>query len=65
MRSIGKVKIKKLKKVVHEMYEKNHDVTDDQVIAALPNEWFDTWEMAWQEIHMLVHDELNNIIIPR
>lgn len=31
---------------------------EESIIASLPLEWWDTWEMADQEIHRLVSDEI-------
>jgi hypothetical protein len=58
MRSIGKVKIKKLKKIIADMYAVNHNVTDQEVLDQIPSNWYDTWESAWSEINRLVSDEL-------
>lgn len=64
-RTIGKVKIKKLKQICKEElrktcnffggtdYKKMHDSTVNRV----PSEWFDTWEMADQEIERIINDE--------
>jgi hypothetical protein len=61
MRSIGKVKIKKLKAIVGKVFAKDLSADEEDVIEMVPAEWFDTWEMAWQEIHQIVSDELMNL----
>jgi len=61
MRSIGKRNIDKLKKIMHDMWAKNYNVTEDEIIEALPVEWWDTWESADSEIRRLVHDFLNKL----
>ena len=66
MRSVGKVNIKKLKKIVAEEIKKHTTVwggTDYQSIeeavkARIPDEWYDIWESAWSEIERLIGDEL-------
>jgi hypothetical protein len=61
MRSIGKVKIKKLKRIVAEEFAKDRYISNEYVITKVPTEWFDIWEMAYQEIHRIVYDELMNL----
>lgn len=61
MRSIGKVKIRKLKKLTADMWKKNNHVSENEVICNVPFEWFDTWESAWSEIHRIVGDELRDL----
>jgi len=61
MRSIGKVKIKKLKAIVAKVYDNDMSCGEDDVIAEVPTEWFDLWEGAWSEIHRIVGDELSNL----
>ena len=61
MRSIGKKNIDKLKKIMHDMWAKNYNITEDEIIEALPVEWWDTWESADSEIRRLVHDFLNKL----
>jgi len=77
MRSIGKWKIKKLKKIIHEEYNKkprfgrpwmsrdNYQTLVDTINERIPEEWYDTWESAWSEIDRLVRDELTNLIYGR
>ena len=57
-RSIGKVNVKKLKKIVADEWAKNNDVTVEAIEDLLPEEWYDTWESAHDEIRRLVYDEL-------
>lgn len=71
-RTIGKIKIKKLKekviKVIEE--EKNNlfgmDVSwvtvREKVEDRIPVEWFDTWESAWAEMHNIIEDTISDYI---
>ena len=65
MRSIGKVKIKKLRKIVAEEFQRvEGDRRMDtygmniriRAVARVPSEWYDTWESAWSEIPRLIDD---------
>ncbi len=66
MRSIGKIKIRKLNKIIDGVWKDNKNALipmrayqlEESIIAMLPLEWWDTWEMADQEIRRLVSDEL-------
>jgi len=59
MRSIGKRWIKEVKRLV-DVAKKNGFENimqiQDYVRTELPEEVFDTWEMAYQEINGIVHD---------
>ena len=67
-RTIGKVKIKKLKELVNKVIEEEHDnlfnmdisknAVEEKVIDRVPEEWFDIWESAWSEINRIVQDEI-------
>jgi hypothetical protein len=57
-RTIGKVKIRKLKCIVTEMWTKNRNVSEEEIINALPPDWWDTWESADSEIRRIVSDTL-------
>jgi hypothetical protein len=57
-RTIGKINIKKLKQVVMDKWKKNHNVSEEEVIDALPPSWWSIWEMADQEIRGFVDDAL-------
>lgn len=67
MRSIGKIKIKKLNKMIKEEIEiakkdfccTDYNIVEDNVKAQIPEDWYDTWEMAYQEINMLISDEIS------
>ena len=75
MRSIGKWKIKKLKAICKEELDKAYkdeswrlrtnaytlamDV-EKAIRDRIPAEWYDTWEMAYQEIDRLVDDFIND-----
>lgn len=67
MRSIGKKRIAKLNTVIDEFW-KNRDksapfyLLEEQIIDALPADWWDTWEMADQEIRRIVYDTLSEKI---
>ena len=69
MRSIGKVKIKKLKAIIKEEFDNaksnslmgftsgiDHKKLDQTVLDRIPVEWFDTWESAYSEIHNIIDD---------
>ena len=61
MRSIGKVNIKKLKKIVEEEYKRHQNNCRERIEARIHAEhedWYDSWESAWSEIERLVDDEL-------
>lgn len=69
MRSIGKVKIKKLKKLVADTiveakrigpYDLDWMDVKNAVEAKIPAEWYDTWECAWSEIERLTDDFIND-----
>jgi hypothetical protein len=55
MRSIGKVNIKKLNKIIEEEV-KRPEIADvkDRIEARIPSEWYDIWESAWSEIERLI-----------
>jgi len=57
MRSIGKVKIKKLRQIVQDEMKKNPHITCNMIIHTLPPEWFDIWEGAHSEITNIILDE--------
>jgi hypothetical protein len=61
-RTIGAWNVKKLKTTVSDMWKKNHNVDEEQIVAALPSEWWDTWEMADQEIRRIIDDELTKLV---
>lgn len=73
MRSIGKIKIKKLKEIIKEEFDLelkkatfkssiDHSELDDNIKRRLPEDWFDTWEMAWSEINRVIDDEVWKLI---
>ena len=69
MRSIGKVKIKKLCKIVYEecnrqggRYPYDYTKVRENIKARIPSEWYDTWESAWSEIERLVEDFIHSHI---
>jgi len=65
-RSIGKIKIKKLQAMVQknyditksEFYMFNHQEFTNRMRKDIPSEWYDIWEMAYQEINRVVGDKL-------
>ncbi len=57
-RTIGKVKEKKLKQMILDMWLKNHNVSSEEIFDKVPDDWFETWEMAYQEIQGIIYDEL-------
>lgn len=67
MRSIGKVKIKKLKALVKETAKDFEPLSmtsyqlSDAVKHKIPDYWYDTWEGAWAEIEGLVSDFINDL----
>lgn len=70
MRSIGKVKIKKLNKIIHKEVIKeskktnntlsvmDFNIVEDNVKAKIPEDWYNIWESAWAEINRLINDEM-------
>lgn len=66
MRSIGAWKIKKLKAIVLDTFNKNQQSTASMIIdkikAQIPNDWYETWECAWSEINRLIDDYIGNLI---
>lgn len=72
MRSIGKVNIRKLSKIVQEEMDKRYikgalayfhpwnAKSKEAIIARIPSEWYDIWESAYTEIHRLVDDMMFN-----
>jgi len=70
MRSIGKVNIKKLNKMVAEeikkrtapygIFEGNYADVRSAVKENIPEEWYDIWESAYSEIERLIDDAINN-----
>jgi hypothetical protein len=74
MRSIGKVKIKQLKKIVSQEYNKDFGAGKygasayeciERIRESIPGEWFDIWESAWSEIDRLINDEFNRLYYKR
>jgi len=72
VRSIGKVRIKKLKAIVQEEakgidagsrfhYYGEYAVLVSRIRERIPEEWYDTWEMATQEIDRIMCDFINEI----
>jgi len=57
-RSIGKVNIKKLNKIILDEWTKNNDVAEDEITEKLPTEWWDTWESADSQIRRIIYDQL-------
>ena len=68
MRSIGKVKIKKLKQIIEDdlrslpetPFWTNPDLrgVKDRVWEKVPSEWLDTWEGAYSEIERIICDTI-------
>lgn len=73
MRSIGKVKIRKLKKIIAEEYNvkdlylerRPFSVIRASILDRLPLEWWDTWECADSEIRRVIEDEINRLTYRR
>ena len=61
-RTIGKDNLSKLRIITRKMWLVDHNVSEDTVCNALPAEWFEVWEAAWQEIHREVWDTLSSDI---
>lgn len=61
MRSIGKVRIKNLKTIVMNAFDNDRYVTEEDIVAMLPESWWDTWESADAEIRRIIGDELSNL----
>lgn len=70
MRSIGKWKIKKLRKIFDDVCYEERDnpfveyirwqVVRERVNRRIPEEWYDTWECAWSEIDRLIEDMISD-----
>jgi len=60
-RTIGAIKIKKLKALTTEMWKRNHDVSEDEIIDKIPSDWWETWESADSEIRRLVSDTITDL----
>ena len=58
MRSIGKVNIRKLKKIVEEEHAKGIASVRERIRERIPSEWYDSWESAYSEIERLIDDML-------
>jgi len=71
MRSIGKVNIRKLKAIISDevskmpKYDRDYRSIEEKVIERCPSEWWDIWEMAYQEIHRIIDDELSKVAYGR
>ena len=67
MRSIGKIKIKKLRAMVraeaarYAPLSMNAFQLGAAVRGQVPDAWFDTWESAWAEIERIIQDEITAI----
>lgn len=66
-RTIGKIKIRKLKALVRNIHEKNYKLglitLLSDVVNKVPEDWRDTWESAWAEIERIIMDELLKITL--
>ena len=60
-RSIGAITIKKLKAITMDMWKKDHNVGEDEILDSLPVEWWDIWEGADSEIRRVVYDTLMDL----
>ena len=63
MRSIGKVNIKKLKRIIKSMTTRSiigelSIPSVSEVIDRVPSEWFDLWEGAYTEIEGIIRDTI-------
>lgn len=74
MRSIGKRNIKKLQAIVKEEYNKKDlfggsayfgQNLRTQIESRIPEEWYDIWESAHNEIHRTVDDTITNLMYKR
>lgn len=71
MRSIGKINIRKLNRILDEEYSskdlfgQDHYDLADRVKARIPEEWYDTWESAWCEIERLISDGITRRLYSR
>jgi len=67
MRSIGKVKIRNLKQIVAKLYNKGLRgyALEDVCKEFIPDDWYDTWEMAHQEIDRIISDEVTELTYRR
>ena len=68
MRSIGKIKIRKLRAMVRAEAQKwvplsmNAFQCKEELMRQVPEEYLDTWESAWAEINRIIDDELSAIM---
>lgn len=65
MRSIGAKNIKLVKKIVQEEMKKSNGLgrpdyngVRDSVLEKIPDNVFESWEMAHSEIDRIIHDEI-------
>ena len=68
MRTIGKVKLRKLVAIVDDesakakktfaFYQANPTEVRKAIMERVPEDWFDIWESAWSEIDRTVDDRL-------
>lgn len=66
MRSIGKVKLRKLQEMVraeikkrtapYGIFEGNYEAVRKSVRDSIPSEWYDLWECAYTEIENTIDD---------
>jgi len=67
MRSIGKAKINRLRKMVIEDIKgtipemRNFGDVHARVFDSVPSEWFDIWESAYTEIENIITEEISEV----
>jgi len=73
-RTIGKVKIRKLKGLILKTIKESDAPkrifiapfdwigVKEKIIEKVPSDWFDTWESAWAEINRIVDDGIREYI---
>jgi hypothetical protein len=77
MRSIGKVKIRKLKQIITDELIKeskntnypyrvnsnmDFNIVEKNIKNRIPDNWYNTWEMAYQEINRIIYDTITNAV---
>lgn len=67
VRTIGKIKIRKLKALARDIHKKNYKLglitLLSDVVNKVPEDWQDIWESAWVEIEHIIMGELLKIIL--
>lgn len=59
MRTIGRKNVQELKSIIEEESKIGSKVDlESRIKQRIPDSWYDTWEMAYQEIDRIIDDHL-------